>query len=152
MPDFTRRECFAGRTTRFRGVTRDAGYSIKRYDISLGAQLEDELYREGVERVLTLLPQPPVTRDRPGLGLLLRHSGDGVHYIVLAWWDNQNELLTRVLVREEGTPWRDAGGRHSFCVWDLEVIWDERNTYVRHMLSPPGGPRPDLYLADHPPF
>jgi hypothetical protein len=151
MADFTRRECFTGRTTRFRGVTREAGYSIKRYDISRGEAINDELYREGVDRAINMLPQPAVTPDRPGLALLIRHSGVGAHYVVLAWWDNQNELLTRVLVRDD-LAWRDADGRYSFCVWDLEVMWDERNTYVRHVLSPPGGPRPDLYLADHPPF
>jgi len=70
--------------------------------------------------------------------------------VVVAWWDNQNELLNRVFVRvgEAESPWRDSGGAYSFCVWDLQVLWHERNAFVRHVMSPQSCPDLDGYLAD----
>lgn len=55
-------------------------------------------------------------------------------YLVVAWWGNDNELFTSVSVTEEGT-WIEDPSRFSFCLWDLEVIWHERNSFVRHMYS-----------------
>ena len=33
-----------------------------------------------------------------------------------------------------------------FCVWDLEILWHERNAYVRTILSPEGA-SPEAYLS-----
>jgi hypothetical protein len=33
-------------------------------------------------------------------------------------------------------------------VWDLQIIWFEREAYVRHVLSPVAGPNIDGYLAE----
>jgi hypothetical protein len=59
-----------------------------------------------------------------------------------------NECFLDLRVREqrEGARWREARDE-SFCVWDLEVIWHERNAYVEHMLKPATA-RPDRYLVD----
>ena len=50
-------------------------------------------------------------------------------YLVLAWWGNDNELFTSVSVRT-AAGWTEDPDRYSFCVYDLEVIWQERNFFV----------------------
>ena len=62
------------------------------------------------------------------------HRGQSTDYLVVSWWGNDNEMFTSVSVREGGS-WVEDPRRYSFCVWDLEVFWHERNSYVRHLYS-----------------
>ena len=57
------------------------------------------------------------------------HEGAGALYLVLAWWGNDNELFTRVAVREP-QGWVSEAGQYSFCLWDLEVMWNERQYFI----------------------
>ncbi|MFW6199846.1 MAG: isochorismatase, partial [Gemmatimonadota bacterium] len=57
-------------------------------------------YDEGVDLALTTLPTPDPGAGRPGLGFVIVHRGRGVDYVVLAWWDRENELTVRVFVRD----------------------------------------------------
>jgi len=94
------------------------------------------------------LPRPATTRDRPGVGFVICHQGRGVDYLVLAWWDRENELPLRVFVREpESVRWRPAQDGESICVWDLDIIAHERDAYIRHVLSKPESPALDAYLG-----
>ena len=62
------------------------------------------------------------------------HAGASADYLVLAWWGNDNELFTSVSVREQNQ-WVEDPERYSFCLWDLEIFWAERNIFVRTMYS-----------------
>jgi len=42
--------------------------------------------------------------------------------------------------------WRPANDSESVCVWDLEVLWRERQAYVATVLRP-GGSDIEAYLA-----
>ncbi len=139
MPQFQRTHCYADRPTRFSGCVEHAGWRLKRYDITVDGSPVPGDYEEGERLLLGLLPSPAATVDRPGVGFILRHPGRNQWYIVLNWWDNQNELLQRLLVRSErpGSAWHDPKGLYACCVWDLAVIWHERNAYVRHVLGEP---------------
>jgi hypothetical protein len=106
----------------------------------------------GTVRVLTL-PElrvvatlaAPAGPSMTGLAFTILHQGASSDFFILCWWDGQIELPTRVHVRgPQG--WRPAVGGESFCVWDLRVIWWEREAYVNTVLAG----RPDAvgaYLA-----
>lgn len=50
-------------------------------------------------------------------------------YLVLCWWGNDNELFTSVSVlTQEG--WAERPDLYSFCLYDMEVMWEERNAYI----------------------
>lgn len=67
------------------------------------------------------------------------HDGVNAQYLVLARWGNENELFTTVSVRlDDG--WIEDPDRYSFCVWDLEIFWAERNFFIEHVYQP----RPQL--------
>lgn len=100
----------------------------------------------GLDPIVSELPEPAVAPGRPGLGFLIEHLATPLDYIVLCWWQNNNELITRILVREAGAPWRPTDGSESFCVWDLDIMWFERNAFIRTMLSMPEHD-PGAYLA-----
>ena len=68
------------------------------------------------------------------------HDGaNALQYLVLAWWGNQNEMFNSVSVRA-GASWVVDPSRYSFCVWDLEIFWAERNFFIEHVYTA----RPDL--------
>jgi len=62
------------------------------------------------------------------------HKGESSLYLVLAWWGNDNELFTSVSVLT-GSGWVEDASRFSFCLYDLEVFWYERNVYIETMYS-----------------
>ena len=62
------------------------------------------------------------------------HQGAELGYLVLCWWGNDNELFTRVAVRE-AAGWVIDPERYSFCLWDMEIMWLERQSYIRWMYS-----------------
>ena len=104
------------------------------------------LDRATLEAIFAELPEPPTAPGRPGLGFIIEHLATPLDYIVLCWWQNKNEMITRILVREAGAPWRPTDGSESFCVWDLDIMWFERNAFIRTMLSLPEHD-PAAYLA-----
>lgn len=60
---------------------------------------------------------------------VLFHDGATLQYLVLAWWGNENELFTSVSVNTV-SGWVEDPSQYSFCLWDLEVFWHERNAFV----------------------
>ena len=148
---------WAPRPIRSHGIRSHGEWRLKRYSIVHGAEPADwsAYWREfepGVGRVLADLPHPARTPVRPGVGFLIAHRGRGASYVVLGWWDRENELPLRIAVRdhEPGAAWRAAAASESVCVWDLEVVGHERGAWVATVLGGPAGELDDRvsrYLA-----
>lgn len=67
------------------------------------------------------------------------HHGASMLYLVLCWWGNDNELFQSVSVLT-AQGWVEDAQRYSFCLYDLEVIWFERQAFIQHLYCP----HPDL--------
>jgi hypothetical protein len=146
MTEFEISEPYAPRPLAFLGLGSRDGWRIKRYSVVYGEDaLDVAAFREVEARLLGELPAAEGA-GRPGVGFVILHQGRGANYVVLAWWDRENELPLRVWV-DVGEGWRPASGSESVCVWDLEIIWCERQAYVHHVLSKPRAPDLDAYLA-----
>jgi hypothetical protein len=131
----------------YHDVHQHAGWHLKRFTISFdGSAVHWDDFAAGVGRALAALPEPAQAPGRPGVGFLIGHHGRTADFVVLGWWDNENELPLRVFVRPPGEHWRAAGPSESVCVWDLEVIWAERQAYVDTMLADGTA---EAYLARH---
>lgn len=137
---------FAPRDTRFVGVVELDDFRLKHYAIVHGdAPFGADRFEAGVAIALDTLPHPATTPARPGVGVLITHQGNGADYVVVAWWDRENELPIRVIVND-GRGWRAAAGGESICVWDLEVLWREREAYVATVLREDVDEPIDAYL------
>lgn len=137
------------RPARFVDVYTPRDWRLKRYRIHRdGVEQAWSAYDDVWPLVDAALPDPAVTPARPGVGFVIAHHGANVHYVVLGWWDNGNELPLRVWVRGfgPGATWRPASGNESVCVWDLQVIAFERDAYVETVMQQ-AGPDPDAYLT-----
>lgn len=133
-------EPYAARAIRSRGLRRVSDWQLKLYTVSHVATVVDlHDFEPGMQLAQESLPSPAVAPGRPGVGFLITHQGRTGDYIVIGWWANENELPVRVFVRRQrGEPWRAARGDESVCVWDMEILWAEREAYVRTMLAPSG--------------
>lgn len=145
-------EPFAPRPTHFREIFEYNGWRFKVYKIIYGTSpLDWQQYQQAIEIASKEFPQPTVTDKRPGVGFIICHQGRGWHYLVVCWWDNENELITKILVQkiDEKNKWQKATSVQSICVWDLEIIWFERNAYVGTVLSNSDSPDIETYLKSH---
>jgi len=126
---------YAPRPISFHGLERTGGHALKVYSIQYGDTPFDRVRFTGAWALVTeSLPTADIEIGRPGVGFVILHQGATGDYFVLCWWDNENELPTRVFVRGDDG-WRPARGGESFCVWDLRVIWSEREAYVATALA-----------------
>jgi hypothetical protein len=138
---------FEPRPLAFLGVESVVGYRLKIYAITYGNESFDR--NRFVDAWLLAsdeLPHPAVTDQRPGFGFVILHQGKTGDYFILCWWDRENELPTRVFIRDS-KGWRKSIGGESFCVWDLKVMWFEREAYVGKVLMGDGG-GPEAYFAE----
>jgi hypothetical protein len=110
---------------------RLAGDGTKLYAISLAEPFSEfGTYLDRLTQVKSGMNLP--WAETPCFAIF--HRGQVAAYLVFGWWGNDNELFTSVSVEVDGQ-WVEDPRRYSFCVWDLEVFWHERNSYVRHMYS-----------------
>jgi len=62
------------------------------------------------------------------------HEGATLQYLVLVWWGNDNEMFVSVSVKEL-SGWVEDRDKYSFCLWDMEIFWAERNIFIETMYS-----------------
>ena len=126
------------RPLRYLGLRETRGYRLKTYAIVYGTGvMRADAFEPGLRLAEASLPEPAVGDGRPGVGFAILHQGRTGDYVILGWWDRENELPLRIVLTDGGE-WRHAAGGESMCVWDLRVIWWEREAYVATMLSEDG--------------
>jgi hypothetical protein len=131
MKPFTRYE---PRPVNFLGIREVSGMRLKTYTICLpDATFAEARFSDVWELTAKTLPQQ-ASESRPNIGFAIQHQGRTGDYFVLGWWDNENELPLHVFVGDQHG-WRKAQGGESVCVWDLRVIWWERELYVNTMMA-----------------
>lgn len=145
-------DAYADRPTTFDRVIARAGWRLKQYTIRNRDSVNESAFDEAMAFALDALPSPATDALRPGVGFVIRHEGATARYLVLCWWDNENELPMRIWVQptDGSTCWRRAGLRESVCVWDLAVIEHERRAYIAHVLARGAAPDLDGYLGATP--
>lgn len=141
-------EPFAPRRIEFVGMREPTSWKLKLYSVVYGSGPVDwKSFEAGLQLAERALPKPDPACGRPGLGFLIAHQGRTGDYVVLCWWEAENELPIRVWVRRTRDEcWRPGEGGESVCVWDLEVIWSERQAWVETMLARSGSDA-ELYMA-----
>lgn len=127
------------------------GWDLKLYSVTLPGEVLDRTAfdRQFGAVVRPCLPLPDPAAGRPGLGFAIFHQGRGMDYLVLCWWDRENEIFNRVWTRPRGivdAEWSQAQGGETACVWDLLVIGYERDAYVDTLLGS-NGPDREGYLS-----
>ena len=75
---------FAPRAVRFLGTRELSGFRLKTYSIAFDEQpFEENSFESGLELAHVALPIPPMTAERPGVGVLILHRGRIGNYLIL---------------------------------------------------------------------
>ena len=89
------------------------------------------------------------------LGFVILHRcGDDFYFLLVCTWRNENELWETVWAKNGESdhlfrPWPlDGAHRPTFCVWELGVVWHEKQAWVRFLNSSRGEADLQCYLDD----
>ena len=139
---------FEPREIEYHGTRARRGWTLKVYSVRVaGPPLDSSGFHVALGDAVDQLPAPDPESGRPGLGFFIAHQGATGDYGVLGWWNHENELAFEIVVRRgSDDPWRPARHGESICVWDLEIVWEERQAWVETMMAPDGAD-PEGYLA-----
>jgi len=146
---------YAPRPVRYLGLHHCDGWRIKTYSISAK---NERVGQDAVAQVWTLLPvwlaqHTTYPLDSYRIASLILHVGREGCFAILSWWIDSNMLQTQVHLATdpERRDFRLFSDRGIFtCVWEMAVLWFERNAWVQHVLTHPADPHGiDRYLAQH---
>ena len=140
----------SARPTEFCGRISREDWDLKLYRIEAtkgNTSRAWEKYDQGIETLVpeSLARKPLKDPSCPRVGFIICHEGRSIGYLVLCVWGNDNELFTDVRVWLNGV-WT-VSSDYSFCLYDMEVMWFERNAFIETLYS--GETNRELYLSKH---
>jgi len=128
------------RPIRFIELHEHQDWIIKIYSICIKnervSSTHIELAKQQLNEWLKLSKNYPLTTYQ--LATLIIHEGKEGCFAILNWWIDDNMLQNHVFVATHSDPdhfklFSDKG--IITCVWELAVIWFERNAWVEHVLK-----------------
>ena len=111
-------------------------------------RLLPELLARAKELAARTLPESPAQANAYGVGFIGVHAGRDANFVFVDWWSNENELNHHVFTSSLDEPLQlgPAPNGLAACVFDLQVIWFERNAWIDRVLANPRGPDLEAYL------
>ncbi|MGH9524812.1 MAG: hypothetical protein ACRD3E_19995 [Terriglobales bacterium] len=146
-PQIKLTEPFRARPARFLGLWEIGGWRMKAYGLHAeNTRLLPELVTAARQLAGEVLPGDAA--NAYGVGFVGIHCGRDSNFVFIDWWANQNELHHHVFVSSVEEPLRLARAPEglSSCVWDLQLMWFERNVWVDKVLNNSRGPDIEAYL------
>ena len=125
------------------------GWRLKLYGIALNGKDPDPEFVEATrDLAASVLPQPPSTDDRYGVGFATAHDATSLHIALIYWWKSENELHQRIYVSPKHEPIAFTQVEHqpAGCVWELAIVDFERRAWLEDVLAGPNGPDLERYL------
>lgn len=86
------------------------------------------------------------------IGTVIVHEAMDSILVVVNWWVYENVIQNHVYIAEYEQPNKFADFTSQglrFCVWEMNVLWHERNLWVEHVLKKANKPDWDAYLNQH---
>jgi hypothetical protein len=126
------------------------GWRLKVYGISRHHQRPPAALIAAAKRVAAQrLPSACDHDGAYGVGFLAVHEGRDANFVFVNWWNRESELQRHVY----RSPLESPEALHdvtatgiSGTVWDLQILWFERNAWVEKVLGNARGPDIEMYL------
>ena len=86
------------------------------------------------------------------IATLILHEGKEGCFAIINWWIDENMMQLYVyLANNENTSHFELYSDKGIitCVWEMAVLWFERNAWVKHVLMNTATPDFEKYLAEH---
>ena len=86
------------------------------------------------------------------IGIVIIHEAKDNILVVVNWWIYENVLQGHVYASDYMNPHKftdlsDKGLQ--FCVWEMTILWHERNLWVEHILKKPKHPDWSSYISQY---
>lgn len=138
------------RRLRFVDLVAGRGWRLKLYTIlHQDREPVPELTAAATETALASLPQPAVTPDRYGVGVVSVHRGASYDFVTVSHWCYETELRSHTFMRPSSGSYLlepVSTSDLSADVWDLRLLAFERDAWVETVLRP-GAADLDAYLG-----
>lgn len=147
--------CYQPRPIRFLEIIQHDGWTIKLYSISLKSERITPATVELAKQHLSGWLQEATVHnfDTCRVAVLILHEGKEGCFAVIGWWVDENMLQAFTYLAANEHPsafilYTDKG--IVTCVWEMAVLWFERNAWIKHVLMQPGNPEAiSNYLTCH---
>lgn len=131
------------RPVRFMEIIECNGWKIKLYSISSKHKLVDIQCIEQAKKQLPvwLMNSKLYPLETYKVATLILHEGREGCFAIINWWIDENMLQQFAYLATNDEPeifrlYSDKG--IITCVWEMAVLWFERNAWVDHVLNAPG--------------
>ena len=148
-------EKFKKRATKYLGITEFGDWKFKLYSM----KYDESRVTPEIEKIIkTALPdwikEKYQENDFPNykIGTAIIHEAMDSILVVVNWWVYENVIQNCVYTSGYENPdklvdFTSKGLR--FCVWEMNILWHERNLWVEHVLEKSDKPDWDSYLSHH---
>jgi hypothetical protein len=145
-------QAYQKRPIRFVEVFQHDKWQIKLYSISIhNERVADQNIAMAKARLDEWLSRSrEYDLESYQIATLILHEGKEGCFAIISWWIDENMLQLFVYLKPNGSDefvlFSDRG--IVSCVWEMAVLWHERNAWVKHTLQTTH-PDFDAYLKDH---
>lgn len=145
------REPYQPRLIEFVELATVEGWRLKVYNIRhRDKKASHTLFKAAKTEAAKILPQPVASQRHHGVGFLSVHQGKSYDFVTVAWWAYETELYQQTYLRPSSLS-ADleplSGLELSSDVWDLRLLAFERDAWLAEVLTRPGSPSLEAYLA-----
>ncbi len=138
------------RPIKFIELVNSNGWRIKVYEISANSNPHtEEAMSEGMNTVLSNLPQPAITEQRYGVGFLVIHHGTMRNWYLLDWWEKGDIIHQKLFsspLDEPGSISAEPDKSLIACVHEFRVIAFESEAWIQSVLCRDDKPSFENYL------
>lgn len=141
------------RPVRFLEVYDCQGWQIKIYSISsINNLVQEKKVVAAKQQIPTWLKAANLYElDTYKIATLILHEGKEGCFAIINWWIDATMIQHFVYLATNEKPNEFALYSHNgiiTCVWELAVLWHERNAWMKHILLQSTQPNVEAYLLD----
>ncbi|MBK6784060.1 MAG: hypothetical protein IPG79_10055 [Saprospiraceae bacterium] len=142
------------RPVRFLEIFESDDWKIKIYSVSVKSEWVDTTFvHSAKENISEWLKGKDVYPELEtyNIATLILHEGKEGCFAILSWWIDQNMLQLFVYLSDYDNKgkWKLYSGNGIVtCIWEMAVLWYERNAWVKHVVKNHLNPDFESYLAD----
>lgn len=142
---------YVPRQVRFVAVNLVKDWQIKTYALTKGdARIDEQVWKQVSGNLPDWLKNSRAySLPTYKIATLIVHQGSDGIFAILSWWIDQNMLQVLVYKTDlqANAPFELYSDQGIVtCVWEMAVLWFERNVWVEHILSKAHAPDFESYL------
>ena len=145
---------YTQRPVRFLEVIQQDDWQIKIYLMSTKDTSVDEQTIQLAKSQLPtwLLNANNYPLETYNIATLILHQGKEGCFAIINWWIDENMMQNHVYLATNEHPtefviYSDKG--IITCVWEMAILWYERNMWIKYVLKRPKKPDFKMYLNKH---